>query len=268
MTEPGFSAALTLSGGHGARAGEERFRLLELIGEHGSISAAAKAAGISYKAAWDAVDALNNLFPKPLVAARTGGRAGGGAELTPEGRQVISAFHALHGELDRFFGTLYQNLGAEAAVAQPQTLLWSFMMRTSARNMLHGTVVSVTPGAVNAEIVLRITETIEIVSIITNRSLETLGLKPGGAAFALIKASFIILVPDGEALRTSARNRLCGAVAEHIAGAVNDEIVLDLGEGRTLTAVVTKGSADTLDFKLGDRVCALIDPSHVILAVT
>ncbi|HRJ61773.1 MAG TPA: LysR family transcriptional regulator, partial [Azospirillaceae bacterium] len=58
--------------------GETRVRLLEAVGREGSISAAARAVGLSYKAAWDAVDAMNNLFGRPLVGAQTGGRKGGG----------------------------------------------------------------------------------------------------------------------------------------------------------------------------------------------
>ena len=267
MTSSLLTAALTLSDEAGTRANEARFRLLEAIGSCGSISAAAKQVGMSYKGAWDAVDALNNLFPKPLVAARTGGRTGGGAELTAEGQRVVSALGVLHGELDRFLGVLQQNLDADGSGTDPAALLWSLMMRTSARNMLRGTVTATVPGAVNAEVVLKISDSVEIVSVITNKSLADLGLAPGREAFALIKSSFIILVPDGEALRTSARNRLAGTVASHVRGAVNDEVVLDLGGGRTLTAIITRESADNLGLAIGTRAAALVDPSHVILAV-
>lgn len=267
MTGTALSAALILTGRQGGRAGEDRIRLLERIGEHGSISGAAKAVGLSYKAAWDAVNTLNNLFPKPLVIARTGGRTGGGAELTAEGRQVIAAFHLLHGELDRFLARLSESLGTADQPPNLAALLWSIVMRTSARNTLRGTIAAVTHGAVNTEVALKITDAVEIVAIVTNRSVDSLGLVPGKEAFAMIKASFVILAPDGEGLRTSARNRLCGTIVERTDGAVNDEIVLDLGEGRTITAIITKESADELDFQVGQRACALIKASHVILAV-
>ncbi len=267
MSRPAPAAALTLTDGQGARAGEGRIRLLEMIAARGSISGAAKAAGLSYKAAWDAVNAVNNLFPRPLVVARAGGRAGGGAEITPEGRQVIEAFHLLHDELDRFLGLLARNLQMSGSQPNPSTLLWSIVMRTSARNTFRGTIASVTPGAVNAEVALRISDDIEIVAIVTNQSIETLGLTPGKEAFALIKTSFVILAPDGEAPRVSARNRLRGTVAACMDGAVNDEIVLDLGGGRTIAAIITRESADSLGFKVGERAWALIKASHVILAV-
>jgi len=94
-----------------------------------------------------------------------------------------------------------------------------------------------------------------------------LELQPGRQAVALIKASFIILAPGEEPLRTSARNQLSGTVIRHDTGAVNDEVVLALDAGKTLTATVTRGSGEALGFAIGDRVQALIKASHVILAV-
>lgn len=267
MPQTTVTAALTLTDRQGVRAGEDRIRLLEMIGVHGSISRAAKAVGVSYKTAWDAVNALNNLFPKPLVVASPGGRTGGCALLTPEGRQVIDAFRLLHGELDRFLGLLAHSLQRTDAPPNLSTLLWSIVMRTSARNTFRGTIASVTPGAVNAEVILKINGDVEIVAIVTNRSVETLNLTSGKEAFAMIKASFVILAAEDEAFRTTARNRICGTVIEKLDGAVNDEIVLDIGHGRTLTATVTKESSERLGFQVGKRACALIKASHVILAV-
>ncbi|WP_394699123.1 winged helix-turn-helix domain-containing protein [uncultured Cohaesibacter sp.] len=80
----------------GHRASEERFRLLSEIDKAGSISAAAKEIGVSYKGAWDAVHALNNLFSSPLVVAQPGGRKGGGAVLTDEGRKALVAHQYPH----------------------------------------------------------------------------------------------------------------------------------------------------------------------------
>ena len=56
----------------------KRLALLEQIAEQGSITRAAKAAGLSYKAAWDAIDELNNLSEQPLVSRNVGGKGGGG----------------------------------------------------------------------------------------------------------------------------------------------------------------------------------------------
>lgn len=74
------------------RLGPGKIDLLEHIAETGSISAAARAMEMSYKRAWDLVEELNVMFGKPLVAAKTGGRRGGGAELTLVGQSVVRRF--------------------------------------------------------------------------------------------------------------------------------------------------------------------------------
>lgn len=77
------------------RIGPGKIALLEEISSSGSISAAARAMDMSYKRAWDLVDDLNRLFGKPLVSARTGGKSGGGAALTPLGQSVVTRFRAI-----------------------------------------------------------------------------------------------------------------------------------------------------------------------------
>jgi molybdate transport system regulatory protein len=260
------SADLVLSKGRQGRIGAQRVALLEAIGQHGSISGAAKAAGLSYKGAWDAVQALNNLFDRPLVATQTGGRRGGFADLTAEGRIVIAAFHAVEAELAHVLENLEQRL--EHASSTPlHTLLWSLGMKTSARNAFRGVVDRITDGAVNAEVVLKIGDGAEIVAVITRQSVRDLGLEPGRNAIALIKSSFVILARGDGSLRTSARNSLPGAVVRLDRGAVNDEVTLDIGAGKSITATVTHASAQALEIAPGERLVALIKASQVILAV-
>lgn len=69
-------------------------------------------------------------------------------------------------------------------------------MKLSARNILKGTVVKVTRGAVNAEVILRLDSGTEIVSIITNESIDHLGLKENAPAYAVIKASNVMIAVD------------------------------------------------------------------------
>jgi molybdopterin-binding protein len=69
-------------------------------------------------------------------------------------------------------------------------------MKLSARNVLSATVKTVTHGAVDSEIVVELAPGIEIVSIITKKSAESLGLKPGGKAYAVIKASNVMIGVD------------------------------------------------------------------------
>jgi len=139
-------------------------------------------------------------------------------------------------------------------------------MRTSARNVLAGTIAWITPGAVNGEVGLSIGGKVDIVSIITQQSIADLRLKVGMAAKALIPSSFVILA-KGSGFRTSARNHIPAKVAERRDGAVNSEIALNIDAGQPLVSTITIASADHLDLKAGDEVIALIKAPHIIIAV-
>lgn len=139
-------------------------------------------------------------------------------------------------------------------------------MRTSARNALSGQISHITPGVVSSEVTIGLGDGIEIVSVLTRASVDGLGLKVGLPATALIKASFVILA-RGEGLRTSARNEIPGVVSRREDGAVNSEVTLDIGAGRSLTAMLTIESANALGISQGDRMTALIKAPHVIIAV-
>jgi len=133
--------------------------------------------------------------------------------------------------------------------------------------MLQCKVATVRRGAVNAEIDLDVSPTIKLVVIITEGSVKSLSLEPGSEVFALIKSSFVMLAPEGEVGRTSARNVLHGTVARREDGAVNSEIAIDIGGGKTLIATVTLESARALALEPGGPVTVLVKAPHVILAV-
>jgi len=77
------------------RIGPGKIELLEQVAAFGSISAAARSMEMSYKHAWDLIEEMNQLFQKPLVTAQTGGKKGGGAQLTPLGLAVVARFRAI-----------------------------------------------------------------------------------------------------------------------------------------------------------------------------
>ncbi|MGE0500326.1 MAG: winged helix-turn-helix domain-containing protein [Rhizobiaceae bacterium] len=92
------------------RIGPGKIELLEQIAASGSISAGARRMEMSYKHAWDLVEEMNRIFGKPVVAAQSGGRRGGGAQLTPAGQAVVSRFRAI------------ERAAAEAAAGHMQAL--------------------------------------------------------------------------------------------------------------------------------------------------
>jgi molybdopterin-binding protein len=69
-------------------------------------------------------------------------------------------------------------------------------MKISARNVLKGTITKITGGAVNSEIVIELPGGIELVSVITKSSVKSLGLKKGKSAYAVIKASNVMIGID------------------------------------------------------------------------
>ena len=257
------SGALRLDLNQQRFAGHGRIDLLRQIAATGSISQAAKSLGLSYKQAWDAVDAMNNLAPEPLVRRQVGGRQGGGTALTEAGQRLIAVYAAAAREHQRFLARLNASI---QDFDQFNALLGTLSMKVSTRNHLRGLVSAIKLGAVNAEITLDINGD-PLVAIITNDSVEALGLTIGAEAFALIKASFVILATEDGGLKTSARNRLCGVVERIVTGAVNTEVVLALDGGTRLTAMITNDSATELGLTVGGRACALIKAPHVILAV-
>lgn len=252
----------------GAFLGDTRVRLLEAIAEHGSISQAAKHVPLSYKAAWDAVDAMNNLADQPLVLRSTGGRAGGGTTLTEHGRRVVAMYRAVEAEyqqaLDRLADPFADAPGGDMAAFR--RLLRRLSVRTSARNQFAGRVSGLREGPVDFEVLVRLDEQTELAAVVTRTSAENLNLAIGSEVIVLVKSSSLLLLTD-ETLRISARNRLWGTVSRIVEGPVNAEVTLALAGGRSATAVITRDSVQTLGLAPGVRACAAFKVSSVILAV-
>ncbi|MDA8123116.1 MAG: TOBE domain-containing protein [Deltaproteobacteria bacterium] len=245
--------------------GSDRIGLLEKIEEHGSITKAARAAGISYKTAWDAVSAMNNLSDKPLVERTTGGRGGGGTVLTGEGKEVVRRYRILQREHQSFVGGLSERIGDFHNFYR---FLRRISMKVSARNTFAGKVSSVRKGVVSAEVMLSLKGGDTVVAVITKESAENLGLRKGSEVYAIIKASSVMLGKDLHDTRISARNLLCGTVEKLAEGPVNEDVTVRLSGGNLLTSVITRESAGKLELKPGDHVCAVIKASSVILGVS
>ncbi|RDI99155.1 LysR family transcriptional regulator [Dyella solisilvae] len=242
--------------------GRERIELLARIGESGSISAAARAVGMSYKGAWDAVEAMNNLAGEPLVSRAVGGRRGGGTQLTDRARRLIEVYRAMETAHQQFIRQLG---GPQQAAMGELELVKRLMIRTSARNQLVGAVVAVEPGSVNDLIHLEIQGGQRIVATVTRDSTRTLGLAPGKEAMALIKASSVLIGLPGEGLRLSARNQLAGKVSKVVRGAVNAEVSIQLQGGNVVVATITNASTEALALAEGVEVLAIIKASSIII---
>lgn len=245
--------------------GSDRIALLEKIDELGSITRAAKAVGISYKTAWEIVNQINNLAPVPLVDRATGGKGGGGASLTVSGREVLEQFRVIHEEHGKFLKNLDMRLGDTNNLYQ---FLRRISMKVSARNVFNGTVASISKGAVSAEVSLALKGDTVITAVVTNGAIDNLGLKEGMSAYAIVKASSVVIGTDLAEAKLSTRNLLTGTIVKLVEGPVNCEVDLELPGGNTISAVITDGSAKRLGLKVGGSATALFKASSVILGVS
>lgn len=140
-------------------------------------------------------------------------------------------------------------------------------MRTSARNHFPGQVSAVKAGAVNDEITLRTQGGLDIVAVITHGSASSLGLAAGSKAFALVKASSVIVMVDVDSSKVSARNCVAGTVSSVAKGAVNSEVVIKAAGGAEIVAIVTNDSVDRLGLASGTAASAIFKASSVIVGV-
>ncbi len=241
-----------------------RIALLEQIAATGSISAAARAIEMSYKAAWETIDAMNNLADEPLLVRQVGGKHGGGTQLTAYGLQVIAQYRAAEQIYQQFLQQMSQSSGELGDV---WTLMRRFSMKTTARNHYQGQITRVTQGAVSDDVTVDLGHDLHIHAMVTHEASEELGLAVGRAVHVLIKSSLVMLSEASQAMRISARNQLKGVVSYIQAGPVNAEVKLELGQGRVITAIVTREALDEGWLTQGAPACALIKASHVILAV-
>jgi molybdate transport system regulatory protein len=270
---PPFNVAgrLWLSVDEVAFLGEERIALLEQIEQRGSITQAAKAVGVSYKAAWDAVDAMNNLAPAPVVATATGGRGGGGTRLTEAGKRLIDAYRTIAAEYERFLAGVNAALGDTGGVLGDSDsaldLLRRLALRTSARNQFVGRIAAVTVRTVDAEVTLALPGGEQITAGVTNESVELLGLKPGRRVWALVKAVGVDILATPPADLPPRSNVLCGRVERILHGDGPAEVVIALGSGVTVRGVTTDARLAALGIREQGEACAAFPAAAVIIGV-
>lgn len=265
LNELKITGSLLLGKDGQGQLSDKRIALLEKIGECGSITRAAEAAGLSYKGAWDAVEAMNGMFGEPLVATAKGGKGGGGTQLTATGIRIVDVYRALRREQKRFLEAASAGIEDFENIYQ---LIRRLTVKTSARNQFFGKVSEIKQGPVNVEVELTLPGGDKVYSVITHGGLDNLGLALGDEAWALVKASWIILALPAAAHMLSARNRLLGRITRIVPGNVNTEVVLQLAGGNTVSAVITNESVADLALEEGKEVCAVFKASSVILGVS
>lgn len=239
--------------GHGAS--DKRLDILRRIGEVGSISKAARDAGVSYKAAWQAVETLSNLAGQSLLEKAVGGSGGGGARLTDAGRQLLLAAERLQAARS-----------AVVAQLEPSPLnasVGALTLRTSMRNTLPCTVARLrtVTGAIHVQLQLDNGQT--LTSRITRESAQLLGLRPGLAVLALSKATAITVSAQTDHEDSPTTNRLTGQVMRAPAAARAGEVSLQLAPGLHLVGFAEAGHG----LRKGTAAQAVLDLAAVVIAL-
>ena len=140
-------------------------------------------------------------------------------------------------------------------------------MKISARNVFEGRITALVDGTVNAEVEITTPGGDRIVAVVTENSVQSLGLIVGKPAMALVKAPWVIVVTDDSGVKLSARNQLAGTVQHIEKGAINSEIAIKLTGGTVVYAVITNEAVMELGLKPDAPATALIKASHVVIGV-
>ncbi len=139
-------------------------------------------------------------------------------------------------------------------------------MKISARNIFQGSIHAVTSGSVNAEIVITLGGNDKITAIVTNESVQRLGLATGKAVTVLVKASSVLVMTDAAGLALSARNVLTGKLSKVNNGPISSEVAIELPSGAMVYATITHDAVDELGIETGKTASAVFKASSVILA--
>jgi len=244
---------------------QRRMALLRAIDEEGSISAGAKKIGLSYKAAWDAVDTMNNLAGEPLVQRTTGGQRGGGTRLTPRARNIVTLYRTVSDAHDRFIAQLSSLAGQSAPDLD---LIRHLMVQTSARNKLAGLVQKIVPGTISDEVTVSLGNATEIVASVSRSSVNELDLKPGRQVLVFIDASAVIIGVSKPDSLLSARNQIKGTIERVTIEDASAEISIRLTSGQTIVSQVTPESVEKLLLSKGKDVYAIFKAPAVMLGMT
>ncbi len=247
-------AAPTLSFGSALshEPADKRIEILRLVGVSGSISQAARDAGVSYKAAWQAIDTLSNLAGGVLVERAVGGAGGGGALITDAGKHLLAV-------ADQLAESRRQVLDAAAAPAAAPLPLTG--LRTSMRNQFPCRVDRLETQGQTVRVFLCLPDDSQLVSRITKASAELLGLRKGLAVLALCKATAVRVIP--QAGQPAEGQQLSGQAQRVSRGASGDEVSLLLDAGLQLVGFAAARSG----IRARSPVSAMIDESAVVIAL-
>ena len=255
------TATLGFGDGEHEVADERDLRLLGQVREQGSITAAAKAVGVTYKTAWDRLRNLQARLGTPLIVAAKGGRGGGRTQLSEHGAALLARYERLRRAqsmaVDRYIEVdplaASQSPVAEAALPP--------IGKTSARNQLRGIVVKIARAGMRDRVLVQLHDALTMQVNITHASTLSLGLRKGVAVYLLIKAPAIRLATPEPGVN-SYEGVVSGLRSQHGQRELDIQIAPEL---RLIAAAPRELAQEAL--KKGATVWISVDPDTIILGI-
>ena len=240
---------------------EKRIELLYAIQQHGSINKAAKAVPMSYKKAWEAIDAMNNLSSTPIVQRETGGKGGGGTHLTSYGENLLKTYTILKKEQAHFLNKLHHMTDIDTGTLKT---IGRLGMQISARNQLQGIIEKINIATVNAEVYVKIKSGYTLVSNITKTAVENLNLQPQDEVTVFFKSNTVLLTIHDD-LHISARNQLQGEIEQINQDSINAEVLINIGNNDKIASITTAHSVKQLQLQPHHQINAIIKASDIMI---
>lgn len=236
--------------------GKGRVELLKTIDRLGSINAAAKEIKMSYKAAWERINSMNELSDQPLIVRSTGGKSGGGTTLTPYGYELIATFEKLE-DAHREFIARFGEAGSNPE--HLKMILNRTFLTTSARNQILGKIEKITQDSIECELSIAITKGISLISSITTTSAKNMLLELDSSIYAIIKSSDIKVSKTPQ----SGINSIEAVLVKKLESKTSLELTLRVSDSIELVAIAPKNE----DFSIGETLYALIEKHNILVGV-
>ncbi len=233
---------------------DKRINILRRIHETGSISEAARLSGVSYKAAWQALETLTNLAGVDLVQKEVGGSKGGGTRLTEAGLTVLELSEELTRAREAVLTTFASRVTPELVPLSSATL------RTSMRNQFPVDIERLERGPALVRAHLRIDADNVLKATLTQESAQLLGLKPHEKALALFKATGVEIARTLEPVKGS--SILSGTVIRCARQDKGGEVTIRLAGGTSLVGFARAQHG----LKPGDCAQACVPAQTVVVA--
>lgn len=254
-----LTAQLALLNEQRVFANSKRINLLKQIAVTGSLNQGAKAAGMSYKAAWDAISEMNTSFEEAVVISEKGGKGGGGAKLTPFAQRLLKVFAITEQVQTMALNALWDN---DVNMNSLLELMAHFSLRTSARNQLSGVIKKVNHLGVNDLIEISLISGSQLVASVTHASTKELALIEGKTVLLLIKAPAVI-VQSEKPLKTK-DNQLSGKLVSMSCEEDKTELKLVIDNQQIIYAVTD--SQASVNYQLDQDYWISFAANQIIIA--